>query len=95
MTGRELIEAIKRYNLEDSEIIPNNLLDKYRSKDQPINGEYIRFTPADPKHEGYDYDVLWISNDYISNDIVYNVAGSRTYGIFSKAEEELWTPTSL
>lgn len=94
MTGRELIEAIKRYNLEDSEIIPNNLLDEYNSKD-PIHGEYIRFTPADPDHYGYDYDVLWISNDYISDDVVYNKAGSRTYGIFSKAEIELWTPTSL
>jgi len=83
MTGRELIEAIIKNNLEDNEIIPYNLFN-------PNIGDYLRFETTKP---GVDYEVLWLTDDYWQ-DVIAIHAGEKTYGKFNKKEAEIFVPSS-
>ena len=67
MTGQELIDNIKKYHLEDCEILPSH---------GGIDGDYICFEDEEPDRY---YKVLWITDDWFQ-DIIFNHAGDLTYG---------------
>jgi len=81
MTGQELINYIVKHNLEKETLIPHDMFDA-------CDGEYLRFSCSD---YDADYKVLWLTDDYLQ-DVIFNNAGDLTYGEFSKAEKEFYTP---
>ena len=73
MTGQELIDCIKKYHLEDSDIL--------RQNPNSQDGDYITFSIPNPKPEDVGYNkVLWITDNYYQ-DVIFCKEGELTYGI--------------
>lgn len=74
MTGKDLINYIHKYNLEDSEIL--------RLNDENLeDGDFLKFAITDKKElQGVDYKILWLHDDYYQ-DVIFNHEGDLTYGV--------------